>query len=112
MRVNIWRFDSGLLLRLTFRAPNLTVEHGSRQEQLAVRYSPFRQELQGAMILHPGNALFKDDWSIIHDVREDLIEQVTVDVDPSGGGDEAGVVACALLNDGTVCGPCGPDHDR
>ncbi len=31
---------------------------------------------------------------------EDLIEQVTVGVDPSGGGDEVGIVACALRNDG------------
>jgi phage terminase large subunit-like protein len=59
-----------------------------------------RQELQGAMILDPQNALFKDDWLIHHDVPEDLIEQVTVGVDPSGGGDEVGIVACALLNDG------------
>jgi phage terminase large subunit-like protein len=59
-----------------------------------------RQELQGAMILDPQNALFKDDWLIIHDVPEEMIEQVTVGVDPSGGGDEVGIVACALLNDG------------
>src|SRR5262249_50922985 len=31
---------------------------------------------------------------------EDIIEQVTVGVDPSGGGDEVGIVASALLNDG------------
>src|SRR5262245_45888447 len=49
-----------------------------------------RQELQGAMILDPVNALFKDDWLIIHDVPEEMIEQVTVGVDPSGGSDEGG----------------------
>jgi phage terminase large subunit-like protein len=59
-----------------------------------------RQELQGAMILDPLNALFKDNWLIHHDVPEELIEQVTVGVDPSGGGDEVGIMACALLNDG------------
>jgi len=59
-----------------------------------------RQELQGAMILDPQNALFKDDWLIVEDVPEDLIEQVTVGVDPSGGSDEVGIVACALLTDG------------
>jgi phage terminase large subunit-like protein len=59
-----------------------------------------RQELQGAMILDPQNALFKDDWLVHDDVPEDLIEQVTVGVDPSGGGDEIGIVASALLNDG------------
>src|SRR5262252_145472 len=59
-----------------------------------------RQELQGAMILDPVNALFKDDWLIHDEVAEDLIEQVTVGVDPSGGADEVGIVASALLNDG------------
>ena len=58
-----------------------------------------RQELQGAMILDPANALFKDDW-LIHDVIPDeLIEQVTVGVDPSGGADDVGIVVCALLTD-------------
>jgi phage terminase large subunit-like protein len=61
---------------------------------------PGRQELQGAMILDPMNALFKDDWLIHNDVPEDLIEQVTVGVDPSGGDDEVGIVASALLQDG------------
>ena len=52
------------------------------------------------MILDPPNALFNDDWLVHDDVPEDLIEQVTVGVDPSGGGDKVGIVACALLNDG------------
>src|SRR5262249_2397957 len=39
-------------------------------------------------------------WLVHHDVPEDLIEQVTVGVDPSGGNDEVGIVASALLNDG------------
>jgi phage terminase large subunit-like protein len=59
-----------------------------------------RQELQGAMILDPQNALFKDEWLIHDEVAEDSIEQVTVGVDPSGGGDEVGIVASALLQDG------------
>src|SRR6476619_374645 len=59
-----------------------------------------RQELQGAMILDPMNALFKDEWLIHNDVPEDMIEQVTVGVDPSGGDDEGGIVASALLQDG------------
>lgn len=59
-----------------------------------------RQELQGALILDPMNALFKDDWLRHDDISEDIIEQVTVGVDPSGGGDEVGIVAAALLNDG------------
>lgn len=37
-----WRFDNGLLLRLTFHAPNLTVEHGSERQVVAVSwYSPY-----------------------------------------------------------------------
>jgi hypothetical protein len=47
----------------------------------------------GAITFDPMNALFKDDWLIHNDVPEDLIEQVTVGVDPSGGGDEVGIVA-------------------
>jgi hypothetical protein len=46
------------------------------------------------------NALFKDDWLIHNDVPEDMIEQVTVGVDPSAGDDEVGIVASALLHDG------------
>jgi phage terminase large subunit-like protein len=46
------------------------------------------------------NALFKDDWLVHDEVAEDLIEQVTVGVDPSGGDDEVGIVASALLHDG------------
>lgn len=61
-----------------------------------------RQELMGAMILDPLNALFKDDWIIRHTVPEEMIEQVTVGVDPSGGEDEVGIVASALLNDGRL----------
>jgi phage terminase large subunit-like protein len=52
------------------------------------------------MILDPLNALFKDNWLVHNEVPEDIIEQVTVGVDPSGGGDEVGIVASALLNDG------------
>src|SRR5262249_11383062 len=52
------------------------------------------------MILDPMNAPFKDDWLIHNDVPEDMIEQVTVGVDPSGGDDEVGIVASALLHDG------------
>jgi len=59
-----------------------------------------RQELQGAMILDPQNALFKDNWLIHEEIQEDLIEQVSVGVDPSGGGDDIGIVAGALLTDG------------
>jgi phage terminase large subunit-like protein len=54
-----------------------------------------RQELQGAMILDPMNALFKDDWLIHNDVPEGMIAQVTVGVDPSGGEDEVGSICIA-----------------
>ena len=59
-----------------------------------------RQELMGGMILDPGNALFKDEWLVHDDVNEDIIEQVTIGVDPSGGADDVGIVVAALLNDG------------
>jgi phage terminase large subunit-like protein len=59
-----------------------------------------RQELHGAMLLDPVNALFKDDWIMRDPVDESLIEQVTVGVDPSGGNDEVGIVVVAMLNDG------------
>lgn len=59
-----------------------------------------RQELQGAMILDPQNALFKDEWLLHDEFADDLIEQATVGVDPSGGGDDIGIVATALLNSG------------
>jgi phage terminase large subunit-like protein len=60
------------------------------------------QELHGAMLLDPADALFEEAWLIHHDVPEDLIEQVTVGVDPSGGEDEVGIVVGALLNDGRL----------
>jgi phage terminase large subunit-like protein len=59
-----------------------------------------RQELHGAMLLDPQNALFKDDWIVRDAVDEALIEQATVGVDPSGGGDEIGIVVAAVLQDG------------
>jgi hypothetical protein len=40
--ISNWRFDNGLLLRLTFHAPNLTVEQGSQRQQVAVSWcSPY-----------------------------------------------------------------------
>jgi phage terminase large subunit-like protein len=40
---------------------------------------------------------------LLHDdIKEDLIEQVTVGVDPSGGADEVGIVVAALLTDGRL----------
>ena len=61
-----------------------------------------RQELAGQMVLDPANALFKDDWLIHDDVAEDRIEQVSVGVDPSGGGDEVGIIVGALLTNGQL----------
>lgn len=58
------------------------------------------QELQGLLITDIENALFKDDWIEIDAVDEELIEQVSVGVDPSGGGDAIGIVVVARLTDG------------
>jgi hypothetical protein len=46
--------------------------------------------------------MFKDDWLQHDDVPEELIEQVSIGVDPSGGGDEVGIVVGALLTDGCL----------
>ena len=59
----------------------------------------------GAIILDPVNALLKDDWILRHAVPEEMIEQATVGVDPSGSEDAVGIVACALLNDGRYAVP-------
>lgn len=61
-----------------------------------------RQELNGAMILDPVNALFKDDWIHRDELADDKIEQVSIGVDPSGGADEIGIVVGALLTDGKL----------
>jgi phage terminase large subunit-like protein len=61
-----------------------------------------RQELHGAMILDPVDALFKDEWLCHDEVADGVIEQVTVGVDPSGGSDEIGIVVSALLTDGRL----------
>src|SRR5262249_27740015 len=68
-----------------------------------------RQKLQGAMILDPMNALFKDDWLIHDDVAEDMIEQVTVGVDPSGGDDRsASLLRRCSTTAGSRCWLIGP----
>ena len=61
-----------------------------------------RQELNGALLLDPQNALFRDEWIVRDPVPEELIEQASVGVDPSGGGDEVGIVVGALLTDGRL----------
>jgi phage terminase large subunit-like protein len=61
-----------------------------------------RQELNGALLLDPENALFKDNWIIRDPVPEEMIEQASVGVDPSGGGDEIGIIVGALLTDGRL----------
>ena len=81
-------------------ATNLAADYLKKIRELYEGTRLGRQELQGAMILDPVNALFKDEWLIHDDVAEDRIEQVSIGVDPSGGGDEVGIVAGALLTDG------------
>jgi phage terminase large subunit-like protein len=61
-----------------------------------------RQELNGALLLDPANALFLDSWIPRDAVPEETIEQASVGVDPSGGGDEVGIVVAALLTDGRL----------
>jgi phage terminase large subunit-like protein len=59
----------------------------------------YLQELMGELIEEPENALFKSEWLKIDPIPEDTIEQVSIGVDPSGGSDEIGIVAAALLSD-------------
>jgi phage terminase large subunit-like protein len=59
-----------------------------------------RQELFGELLLDPENALFLDHWICRDPVAPEMIEQVSVGVDPSGGADEVGIVVGALLTDG------------
>jgi phage terminase large subunit-like protein len=61
-----------------------------------------RQELLGELLLDPESALFRDEWIVRDPVKEELIEQVSVAVDPSGGADEVGIVVAALLVDGRL----------
>ncbi|MBR0778550.1 DNA-packaging protein [Bradyrhizobium diazoefficiens] len=61
-----------------------------------------RQELDGQMLLDVQTALFRDEWLIHDPVPEEMIEQTSVAVDPSGGGDEVGILAGALLTDGRL----------
>ena len=55
------------------------------------------QEIQGEMVLVPEGALFREEWLKHDDGARETIEQATVGVDPSGGSDETGIVAAALL---------------
>jgi phage terminase large subunit-like protein len=61
-----------------------------------------RQELMGTLLLDPENALFKDAWLAHDEVPKEMIEQVSVGVDPSGGADVVGIVVGALLVDGRL----------
>jgi phage terminase large subunit-like protein len=56
----------------------------------------------GGLILDPISALFKEEWLRRDEFSDDIIEQSTVGVDPSGGSDDVGIVVSALLNDGRL----------
>jgi phage terminase large subunit-like protein len=83
-------------------AAHLSPEYLKRVKEAYEGTSTGRQELNGAMILEPEDALFKDNWLTHHDVPEELIEQVSIGVDPSGGEDTVGIVVAALLTDGRL----------
>jgi phage terminase large subunit-like protein len=83
----------------TFDNPHLSTDFLKR---IRAQYEGTRrglQELHGAMLLEPADALFEEAWLIHDDVPQAMIEQVTVGVDPSGGADEVGIVVAALLTD-------------
>ena len=81
-------------------AANLSADFLTRIREAFQNSRAWLQEIQGEMILEPEDALFKSEWLIHHDVPQEMIEQVTVGVDPSGGGDMIGIVVAALLTDG------------
>jgi phage terminase large subunit-like protein len=58
------------------------------------------QELEGLIVEDDDAELFHADWIRIADVPAADIEHVAVGVDPSGGADVIGIVACARLVDG------------
>src|SRR5262249_49813141 len=81
-------------------AANLSADFLTRIREAYQNSRAWLQEIQGEMILEPEDALFKSKWLVHHDVPQEMIEQVTVGVDPSGGGDMIGIVVAALLADG------------
>lgn len=60
-----------------------------------------RQELGGELVLEPEDAVFLDKWITVADIPDEMIEQTSVGVDPSGGQDHVGIIVAALLKDGT-----------
>jgi phage terminase large subunit-like protein len=76
--------------------------HSCAQHGVYALFVKVSQELNGALLLDPQNALFRDGWIIRDPVPEELIEQASVGVDPSGGDGEVGIVVGALLTDGTL----------
>ena len=57
------------------------------------------QEIEGLFVESNAEALFREEWFQHHEVPNEMIERVAIGVDPSGGADEIGIVACALLTD-------------
>ena len=57
------------------------------------------QEIEGLFVESNAEALFREEWFLHHEVPTEMIERVAIGVDPSGGADEIGIVACALLTD-------------
>ena len=57
------------------------------------------QELEGLIVEEDDAELFKESWLIHDPVPDEMIERVSIGVDP-GGIDTTGIVACAYLVDG------------
>ena len=83
------------------------------------------QELEGLIVEEDDAELFKESWLIHDPVPDEMIERVSIGVDP-GGIDTTGIVACAYLvdgryavlersqrqNDGRAMGPRGDPSSR
>jgi phage terminase large subunit-like protein len=58
------------------------------------------QELEGLIVEDDDAELFKSEWMIEDPVPDEMLERMAVGIDPSGGADVIGIVACARLVDG------------
>ena len=100
-------------LKKLLKAPGVIVTHSTtwaNEKNLAPSYiADLRetwagrklalQELEGLIVEEEDAELFKESWLIHHEVPLEMIERVSIGVDP-GGIDTTGIVACAYLVDG------------
>lgn len=57
------------------------------------------QELNGELLEDDDNLVFKSEWLLRDNVEHSMLQEIAVGVDPSGGGDEIGIVAAGRIDD-------------